>query len=194
MDEHPGGIRRVGPADQPPPPPPPTIHVRGWQWGPDEGRRPGLPWIGIFFVIFGALLLLERFVPAFRLAGNGFALAIGLVLLVRWAVERGSGSLYAGAIITALAVPGLLEGLGIVAGPGLGTFCLGIAFLFIAAVRWSGRGGIGWQGWVGGMLALYGLTRLAIPDFGQLLVPVVLVVLGALLVLRGGGSGSGPRR
>ncbi|HKG57307.1 MAG TPA: hypothetical protein VKA85_08665, partial [Candidatus Limnocylindrales bacterium] len=123
--------------------------------------------------------------PAFRLAGNGFVLAIGLVLLVRWAIERGAGALYAGAIITALALPGILEGTGIIGGAGLGTLCLGLAFLFIAAVRAAGRGGIGWQAWFGAILAGLGLTRLAIPGVGQLFVPLVLVVFGVLLLLQG---------
>lgn len=187
MSDHPDGIRRVGPS---PEPPRGTVFVHGWRWGPDEGRRPGLPWIGIFLVVFGALLLLERLVPAFLFAGSALVLALGLVFLIRWAIERGAGSLYAGAIITALALPGALEGLGIVAGPGLGTVCLGLAFLFIAAVRWASHGGVGWQAWFGAMLAVYGLTRLAIPDIGQLVVPLLLVVLGGLLVLRGAGAGS----
>lgn len=189
MSEQPDGIRRTGGSSEPPPPPG-TVYVHGWQWGPDEGRRPGLPWIGIFLVVFGALLLLERLVPAFRFAGSAFLLAVGLVFLIRWAIERGSGALYAGAIITALALPGALEGLGVVAGPGLGTLCLGLAFLFIAAVRWASHGGVGWQAWFGAMLTVYGLTRLAIPDVGQIVVPLLLVVLGGLLVLRGAGAGS----
>ncbi len=187
MSDHPDGIRSVGPA---PEPPPGTVFVHGWQWGPDEARRPGLPWIGIFLVVFGALLLLERLVPGFRLAGSALVLAIGLAFLIRWAIERGTGSLYAGAIITALALPGALEGLGIVAGPGLGTVCLGLAFLFIAAVRLASHGGVGWQAWFGAMLTVYGVTRLAIPEVGQIIVPLLLVVLGALLVLRGAGAGS----
>jgi hypothetical protein len=159
--------------------------VRVWQWGPDEQRRPGLPWIGIFLLVFGGLLLLERFVPAFRFAGSAFVLAVGLVLLLRWFVERGSGSLYAGSIITALAAPNVLEALGIAGGPGLGLVCLGLAFLFIALVRWTSSGGLGWQAWFGAILAIYGLTRLAIPDIGQVIVPLLLVVFGVLILLRG---------
>jgi hypothetical protein len=173
------------------PRPPANVRVYGWQWGPDEQRRPGLPWVGIFLVVFGALLLLERFVPQFRLAGSAFFLAVGIVFLIRWAVERGSGSLYAGAIITGLAAPGVIEGSGIAAGPGLGTLCLGLAFLFIAAVRAASGGGIGWQAWFGGILAVLGATQLAIPQLGGLLIPALLVVFGVLLVM--GGSLPGRR-
>src|SRR2546421_545819 len=177
-----------------PPAPPPAasgpdrgsaVRVYGWQWGRDEDRRPGLPWIGIFLLVFGGLLLLERFVPGLQFAGSAFLLAVGLVLLLRWFVERGSGSLYAGAIITALALPNTLEALGVAGGPGLGMVCLGLAFLFIALVRWTTSGGLGWQAWFGAILAIYGLTRLAIPDVGQVIVPLLLVVAGVLILVRG---------
>jgi hypothetical protein len=162
-----------------------AARVYRWQWGADEDRRPGLPWVGIFLLVFGGLLLLERFVPALRFAGSAFLLAVGLVLLVRWFVERGTGSLYAGAIITGLALPNTLEALGLAGGPGLGMVCLGLAFLFIALVRWTSSGGLGWQAWFGAILAVYGLTRLAIPDLGQVIVPLILVVAGVLILVRG---------
>jgi hypothetical protein len=162
-----------------------TVRVYRWQWGADEERRPGLPWIGIFLLVFGGLLLIERFVPGFRLAGSAFLLAVGIVLLARWFLEHSTASLYAGAIITGLAVPNIIEASGIIAGPGLGMLCLGLAFLFIAAVRWTSSGGIGWQAWLGAILAVYGLSRLAIPDLGQVALPIVLVIVGLLLVLRG---------
>ena len=176
------GVRRIDPKQ---PRQPGTVRAYGWQWGPYDTRRPGLPWIGIFLVVLGALLLLDRLVPQYHLAGSAFALAIGVAFLLGWALRRDTGSLYAGAIITALALPDILEGFGLVAGPGLGTFCLGLAFLFIALVRWAGRGSVGWQAWVGTILALYGLTRLAIPDLGGILVPAVLVALGVALLVRG---------
>jgi hypothetical protein len=158
----------------------------GWGWGEEE-RRPGLPWIGIFLVVFGGLLLLERVVPQFRFAASAFVLAIGLVFLVRWAIERRSAFLYAGAIITALALPGTLQGLGVPANEGLGTLCLGLAFLFIALVRWQGGGGVGWQAWFGAILAALGAVRIAVPQIGDLFLPAVLIALGALLLYRGLG-------
>ena len=110
------------------------VRVYHWEWGPDDARRPGLPWIGIFLLVFGGLLLIQQAFPQFKALGSVFVLAIGLAFLVKWAIDRGTGSLYAGAIITALAVPGLLNAAGIEA-DGLSTFSFGIAFLFIAAVR-----------------------------------------------------------
>ena len=114
-------------------------------------------------------------------------LAIGLAFLVKWAVDRGTGSLYAGAIITALAVPGLLNAAGVEA-DGLSTFSFGVAFLFIAAVRLASGGGWGWQLWFGGLLALVGGVSIAGASFGGYIVPLLLVALGGLLLLRGSGA------
>lgn len=155
-----------------------------WSWGEEE-RRPGLPWIGIFLVVFGGLLLLERAVPQFRAAGSAFVVAIGVVFLIRWATERRTGFLYAGAIITALAMPGVLQALGVPANEGLGTLCLGIAFLFIALVRWRSTGGVGWQAWLGAILTVLGGMRIAVPQIGDLFLPALLIALGVLLVFRG---------
>jgi hypothetical protein len=166
----------------------PGVRVYRWEWGPDDTRRPGLPWIGIFLLVFGGLLLLEQVYPQFKSAGSIVVLAIGLAFLVKWAIDRGTGSLYAGAIITALAVPGLLNAAGIEAN-GLSTFSLGVAFLFIAAVRAASGGGFGWQVWFGGLLAIVGGANIAGASFAGLVLPIVLVVLGLLLILRGTSGG-----
>ncbi len=168
------------------------VRVVEWRWGADERRRPGLPWLGIFLVVFGVVLVLDRLLPQFETAGSAFLLAVGLVLLARWVLEHGSGALYAGARIRALALPGGLEGSGVIRGSGLGTLCLGLAFLFIAGVRAATRGGLGWQAWLGGILTVIGLASLAIPGLGPLVIPAVLVALGVMLVM--GGSIPGRQR
>jgi len=169
------------------PTPPEVGRVRayGWSWGPDEDRRPRLPWIGIFLVIFGALLLLDRALPQFRSAGNLVVLAAGLAFLVVWGLRRGTFALYAGAFLTAAAVPGLITGLGYVAGPGVGSVAYGVAFLFVAAVRGSRGGGIGWQALIGVLLVALGASELALPDLASLVVPALLVALGVGLLLQG---------
>jgi hypothetical protein len=176
MDERPRRIDSDAPG---------SVRVYGWSWGTDVERRPGLPWLGIFLLVFGLLLLVERLLPGFEFAGSAFVVAIGMAFLVRWAVDRRSvGSLYIGAIVTALGMPGLLEGLDIVAGPGLGQLCLGVAFLGIAAVRAAGGGGVGWQAWLGVILAVLGASQLAAPQVGSLVIPALILVLGALLLAR----------
>jgi hypothetical protein len=179
-------ITRLGPDSEGRPPGPGGVHVYSWEWGPDDTRRPGLPWIGIFLLVFGGLLLVQQAYPELESAGSLLVLAIGLAFLVKWAIDRGSGSLYAGAIITALAAPGVIQVAGVHA-DGLGTFSLGVAFLFIAAVRAASGGGWGWQLWFGGLLALIGAAAMTSSTAGDLVVPLVLVALGAALLLRDAG-------
>jgi hypothetical protein len=180
-------VTRLGPDSGGRIPGEPSVRVYGWEWGPDDGRRPGLPWIGIFLLVFGGLLLIQQLFPEFKALGSVVVLAVGLAFLVKWAIDRGTGSLYAGAIITALAVPGLLNAAGVEAN-GLSTFSLGVAFLFIAAVRAATGGGIGWQLWFGGLLALVGGVNIANASLGGLILPILLVALGAALLIRGAGG------
>jgi hypothetical protein len=186
MDEAPPDpITRLGPDSGGRAPGEGNVRVYTWEWGPDERHRPGLPWIGIFLLVFGGLLLLQQLYPAAEALGSVFVLAIGLAFLIKWAIDRGTGSLYAGAIITALAAPGVINALGLDV-DGLGTFCFGVAFLFIAVVRAASGGGWGWQAWFGGLLALVGFVNMTTPEIGGLLLPIVLLVAGAALLFGGG--------
>lgn len=185
MDDRPEPVTRLGP-DSGGRAPGDDVRVHTWEWGPDQARRPGLPWIGIFLLVFGGLLLAQQLFPEARSTGSVFVLAVGLAFLIRWVMDRGTGSLYAGAIITALAAPGVLEAAGYET-DGLGTFCLGVAFLAIAAVRAASGGGWGWQAIVGGLLALLGGVNMVTPEVGGLILPVALIALGVVLMFGGLG-------
>ena len=155
-----------------------------WRWGPDEARRPGLPWIGIFLVVFGGLLLLQQALPEYRGLGNVVILAAGVASLIAWAIRRGTVALYAGAFLTALAAPGTYEAAtGTDLGPGWGTLCFGLAFLFIAAVRAVRGGGWGWQLLWGGVLAGLGAVEIAQPDVAGIALPLIIVAIGGLLLI-----------
>jgi len=184
MDDNEQPVTRLGPDSGGRAPGDQGVRVYTWEWGPEEGRRPGLPWIGIFLLVFGGLLLVQQLFPQARALGSLVFVAIGLAFLVKWAIDRGTGSLYAGAIITALAAPGLIEEVTNATYDGLGTLCLGLAFVGIAAVRAASHGGVGWQAWFGGLLAVIGVAEMVTLGFGDLLVPIVLVLLGLVLVLR----------
>jgi hypothetical protein len=192
MDDRNDPLTRLEPANDGPPPGAPNAHIYHWEWGPDGSRRPGLPWIGIFLLVFGGLLLVQQIYPEFESLGSIFVLAIGLAFLVKWVIDRGTGALYAGSIITALAVPGLLNAAGF-EGDGLTTFSLGVAFLFISAVRAATGGGWGWQLWFGGLLAIVGGVGISSPAAGGLIIPVLLVALGIAILLRDAGRGFRPR-
>lgn len=191
MDDQPDPVTRLGPdsGGRAPGEGDPDLRVYTWEWGPAAARRPGLPWIGIFLLVFGGLLLIQQVFPQFQAIGSVFVLAIGIAFLIKWAIDRGTGSLYAGAIITALAAPGVINAAGFDV-DGLGTFCFGVAFLFIAAVRAAQGGGWGWQLIFGGLLVLIGGANMLTPDVGGLLLPIALLALGAVLLIgssRGGG-------
>jgi len=169
--------------------PPPDENPSGvsyyeWRWGSDEQRRPGLPWIGIFLVVFGGLLLLEQALPQYRGLGSIAILAAGIASLIAWAFRRGTIALYAGAFLTALAAPGTYEAAtGTDLGPGWGTLCFGLAFLFIAAVRAARGGGWGWQLMWGSILALLGGVEIAQPDIAGIAFPLIVVAIGVLLLV-----------
>ena len=160
------------------------VRVYHWEWGPDDARRPGLPWIGIFLLVFGALLLLRQALPGYATAGSLVFLAIGLALLIKWALDRSMLALYGGAVITALGLPDLLAAAGIASGPGLGTLMVGVAFLAIAGIRAASRGGVGWQAYLGLFLAIIGGAQVALPALGGLVLPAILVIGGLYLVAR----------
>jgi hypothetical protein len=163
----------------------PGVRAWAWRWGPDEDRRPGLPWIGIFLVVFGALLLIERALPTYRGLGDVAVLAAGIASLVAWLIRRSTIALYAGAFLTAVALPGTIEALGVELGPGWGTLFFGLAFLFIAAVRAVQSGGVGWQALYGSILVIIALTEILQPDLAGIGLPLVLVGIGVVLLLRG---------
>jgi hypothetical protein len=161
------------------------IRAYSWEWGDVPGQRRGLPWLGIFLVVFGALLLLRQFLPAYATAGSLITIALGIAFLIKWAVDRSTLALYAGVIVTSLGVPDLLEAAGVAGGPGLGTLCLGIAFLILAAFRASHGGGAGWQAYLGLILAVVGGSQVAVPAISGLVLPALLVIGGLYLLLRG---------
>ena len=46
------------------------VHVYSGNGARDEHRRPGLPWIGIFLLVFGGLLLIQQVLPQAESAGS----------------------------------------------------------------------------------------------------------------------------
>jgi hypothetical protein len=96
---------------------------------------------------------------------------------------------YAGAFLTALALPGTIQALGQPLGPGWGTLIFGLAFLLVVAVRASQGGGVGWQALYGGILVLIGGSEVVKPDVADLAWPLILVGIGLVLLVRGGRPG-----
>jgi hypothetical protein len=160
------------------------IRIYGWNWGRDEDTRPQIPWLGVFLLILGGLLILDQLSPAYRDAGDVVVLAAGLAFLVVWLLRRSTFALYAGAILTAAAAPGLIETVTAQTIPGLGTVCYGVAFLFIALIRLLSRGGWGWQLVLGLVLVAAGASEMALPNLADYALPLLLVILGIVLLTR----------
>jgi hypothetical protein len=118
--------------------------------------------------------------------GDVAVLAAGVASLAVWLVRRSSIALYAGAFLTAAAIPGTIEALGQPLGPGWGTLFFGLAFLFVGAIRAAQGGGVGWQALYGSILVLIGGSQIAKPDLAGLAWPLILVGIGVVLLLRGG--------
>ena len=95
-------------------------------------------------------------------------LAIGLAFLIKWAIDRGTGSLYAGAIITALAVPGVLNAAGIERRRARARSASGSRSCSSPRSARVSGGGWGWQLWFGGLLALIGGVNIVEPDVRRL--------------------------
>ena len=147
IDREPEPLRNDG--GEAPPPESGGVRAYTWEWGREDDRGPRLPWIGVFLVIYGALLLVEKLANQYLVPANLLVLAAGLTFIILWLLRRNTFALYAGAFLTASAIPGLVEGIGYNSPSGLGTLCYGVAFLFIAGVRMQ-RGGAsaGKRSWV----------------------------------------------
>ena len=166
------------------------IRAYGWEWGREEDRRPRLPWIGIFLIVYGALLLVDRLAPQYLRAGNLLVLAAGPRVPDRVAAP----ARHVRAVRRR--VPDRLRGAGPdqeprlrPRAPGFGTLCYGVAFLFIAArpgvARRRASAG---RRVIGVLLVALGGSELALPDAASLVLPVLLVAFGLVLLTRAGAS------
>ena len=172
---------------------PPGPGVRAVSWGitQAEAGRLGL-WIGLSLVAFGGYLVLASFVPGIALLGS-LALAIIGCVLVGWhlAGRAGAWAVHAGVILGGFGIARVVADLAHLPAAGWGTLGAGLGLLLIAVVRVTRGEGVRWQAWVGGALAIFGgwgvlgATIPGFPTLGDLIVPVVLVLIGAVVLRRG---------
>jgi hypothetical protein len=164
-----------------------SVVYREWSWSTDSTGRPGLPFIAVFLVALGVLLLLQDLVPGVSV-WSWLALAIGGAALVVWISRRslaGSGFLlYSGALLVAAGLPSLLVAVNLLPErDGWSTLFVGLTLMGLGLTRRSA--GIPFSVWLGGLLALIGLGQTALlPQGGEWLLPLVLVGLGAILLIR----------
>ncbi len=189
-----GAGARGGPAPGPgpgAPPPGPGVRVVGWGIGQAEAGKLGL-WIGLALVAFGGYLVLAEFVPGVALLGSA-ALAILGVGLVAWHLRgrAGAWAVHAGMVLAGFGAARLVAEVAGLASAGWGTLGAGVGLLLIGFVRITRGEGVRWQAWVGGALVIFGgwgALGAAIPGFptlGDLIVPLVLVLIGFVVLRRG---------
>jgi hypothetical protein len=187
-----GRIPGTGSGDAQPPGPAGPTGSQPWGWdGLMQDRPARIPLLGLFLVLFGGILLVQQLVPGFSGIGAGLVVAIGIVLLISWGINRRPWELYGGTALIAIGLPPLLTDLRVIdGGPGWGTFFFGIALLVIAAMRAAAQGGVGWQAILGGILTVVGGAQVAqrqiadFPELDRLFWPVVILVIGVAIVYR----------
>jgi hypothetical protein len=173
------------------PPAGPGVRAVSWGISQAEAGRLGL-WIGLALVAFGGYLVLAELVPGVALLGS-VALAVGGGALVGWhlAGRAGTWALHVGAILGGFGALRLVADVAGLPAAGWGTLGAGLGLVLVAVVRVTRGEGVRWQAWVGGALAAFGgwgvlgATIPGFPTLGDLVVPVVLVLVGVVVLRRG---------
>jgi hypothetical protein len=167
------------------------VRVVSWGISQAEAGRLGL-WIGLSLVAFGGYLVLASFLPGMALLGS-VALAILGVTLVAWhlAGRAGAWAVHAGGVLGGFGIARVVAEIAGLPSAGWGSLGAGLGLLLIALVRVTRGEGVRWQAWVGGALAIFGgwgvlgATIPGFPTLGDLVVPLVLVLIGVAVLRRG---------
>jgi hypothetical protein len=167
------------------------VRMISWSFSSASAGRLGL-WIGLGLVAFGGYLVLAEFVPGVAALGSLLLVVAGAALVWSHLAGRAGGwALNGGAVIAGFGAARLVADLATLPAGGWGTLGAGLALLAIAARRALRREGVGWQAWIGGALVLFGgwgVLGTVIPGFptlGDLIVPLVLLLVGATVLRRG---------
>jgi hypothetical protein len=170
---------------------PPKV-VRVNQWG-FEDPMPGKPRsrvtvAGIFLIVIGVLLGAGQLFPEARIGASAFFLAFGLLLVYIGVRDRRDLALYAGLLVTALALSNLLSGMDRIHGPGWGTLFLGIGVVALALIRSSSGRRWGWTLAIGLLLTLWGGSEVASTNLNfpadRLVVPALMVMVGIYILVK----------
>ena len=160
----------------------------GW-YGTARVRGPAFPWAGAILVLLGVAFLLNQLDP--RLDAWGLVtFALGVALVVAWAMGRSRIALWPGAVLLGYGAAVLLLRLGVLSGHGWTTIGIGVGFLAGWLASWLRGGTSTWPLLIAGLFVLVGAGQLVaeLPELQGLdryVAPVVVIGLGALLILSG---------
>ena len=168
---------------------PKAVRIDGLGFATDvSGGRGTVPLLGIFLIVFGALLAAGQLVDVAQVGASALFLALGLALLFVWLRDHSDTALYIGLFVTALALADLLSGANVVSGSGWGTLFLGIGVVATAPIRAREGKGWGWPLVLGGLLLVWGGGAIATSymniNVDRLVGPVLLVLLWIWIVTR----------
>jgi hypothetical protein len=110
---------------------------------------------------------------------------------VHLAGRAGAWAVHAGVVLGGFGVARVVAEIAGLPSAGWGSLGAGLGLLLIAAVRVNRGEGVRWQAWVGGALAIFGgwgvlgATIPGFPTLGDLIVPLVLVLIGVAVLRRG---------
>jgi hypothetical protein len=187
----PGQSRAAAGAADGTPPPGPGVRVVSWGISQAEAGRLGL-WIGLSLLAFGGYLVLASFLPGVALLGSLALAILGAALVaVHLAGRAGAWAVHAGVVLGGFGIARVVAEIAGLPSAGWGTLGAGLGLLLIAAVRVNRGEGVRWQAWVGGALAVFGgwgvlgATIPGFPTLGDLIVPLVLVLIGVAVLRRG---------
>jgi hypothetical protein len=168
---------------------PRAVRVDGWSLdGSLPARRPRLPLVGLVLIVLGLVLAAGQLFTEAQLGASAFFLAVGFILVIVGLRDRSDLALYAGVVVTALALSDFLSSLDLIHGSGWGTLFLGLGVMAIALIRSTSGRRWGWALVIGCLLALWGASDVAASTLNfptdRLIGPLLIVLLGLYIVTR----------
>jgi hypothetical protein len=169
--------------------PPRAVRIDSWGFETGPSRRGNnVPAFGIFLIVFGLLLGAGQLFNVAALGASALLLALGVVLIYIGLRDNSDLALFAGILFIALAVSDMATTLNLVNGSGWGRLLFGLGLLVVSPFRAHAGKGWGWPLVLGVLFASWGAVDVATSylnfDYGRLLGPALLVLLGIWLVGR----------
>jgi hypothetical protein len=171
---------------------PSGVGTRVVTWSVDQATAGRLRlWFGVALVAIGAYYVLAAFIPGVRIAGSlGIAVLGGLLVGANLTSRAGEWARTLGAVLVGAGVLPFVAGIAGLSANGWGSLGAGLGLLVLAAIRAARGRGMGWQGVTGAILAIWGAWGIlgdrvpGFPSIGDLVVPVILLLIGVAFVRR----------